>query len=69
MLVLSGLCLEGFFLIIIMCYSTATVTRQHTNQLNEILYDILLTKAKLSLLFLKLDPVGREGTQHTIILP
>lgn len=39
----------------IMHYNTvaATVTRQHTNQLNEILYNILLTKAELWLLFLR----------------
>jgi len=42
----------------------ATVTRQHTNQLNEILYNILLTKAKLALLFLKLDPVSCRGMQQ-----
>lgn len=37
----------------IMRYNTvaAAVTRQHTNQLNEILYNILLTKAELWLLF------------------
>lgn len=37
----------------IMCYNTmaATVTRQHANQLNEILYNILSTKAQLWLLF------------------
>lgn len=39
----------------IMHYNTvaATVTGQHTNQLNEILYNILLTKAELWLLFLR----------------
>lgn len=40
-------------MIIIMRYGTvaATVTKRHTNQHNEILYNILLTKAEPWLLF------------------
>lgn len=50
---------KGFFMIKIMCYNTmaATVTRQHANQLNEILYNILLTKAQLWLLFWRVWPL------------
>lgn len=46
---------KDFLMIKIMRYNTvaATVTREHTNQLNEILYNILLTKAELWLLFLR----------------
>lgn len=47
--------LKDFLMIMIMHYCTVstTVTRQHTNQRNEILYNILLTKARPWLLFQK----------------
>lgn len=63
-LVLTRVSLEMipfFFINIVMCYHMATVTKPHANQLNEILYNILLTKANLALLFLKLDPVCHRG--------
>lgn len=37
--------------------AAAAVTRQHANQLNEILYNILLTKAERCLLFLRAWPL------------